>query len=69
MVWKDLYIGLGSLYLNGTKILEDNSGTITMYADAGQNLSFGATGGGSIDLNGTGTESIQMKSDMVMSVE
>ena len=38
-----------------------------MYADAGQNLSFGATGGGSIDLN-AGTESIQMKSDMVMSV-
>ena len=67
MVWKDLYIGPGSLYLNGTKILEDNSGTITMYADAGQNLSFGATGGGSIDLN-AGTESIQMKSDMVMSV-
>lgn len=66
-VWKDLYIGPGSLYLNGTKILEDNSGTITMYADAGQNLSFGATGGGSIDLN-AGTESIQMKSDMVMSV-
>ena len=52
MVWKDLYIDPGSLYLNGTKILEDNSGTITMYADAGQNLSFGATGGGSIDLNG-----------------
>lgn len=67
MVWKDLYIGPGSLYLNGTKILEDNSGTITMYADAGQNLSFGATGGGSIDLN-AGTESIQMKSDTVMSV-
>jgi len=66
-VWKDLYIGPGSLYLNGTKILEDDSGTITMNADAGQNLSFGATGGGSIDLN-AGTESIQMKSDMVMSV-
>lgn len=66
-VWKDLYIGPGSLYLNGTKILEDDSGTITMNADAGQNLSFGATGGGSIDLN-AGTESIQMKSDVVMSV-
>jgi len=66
-VWKDLYIGPGSLYLNGTKILEDNSGTITMYADAGQNLSFGATGGGSIDLN-AGDESIQIKSDLVLSV-
>ena len=66
-VWKDLYIGPGSLYLNGTKILEDNSGTITMYADAGQNLSFGASGGGSIDLN-AGDESIQIKSDLVLSV-
>jgi len=65
-VWKDVYIGPGSLYLNGTKILEDNSGTITMYADAGQNLSFGATGGGSIDLN-AGDESIQIKSDLVLS--
>ena len=66
-VWKDLYIGPGSLYINGTKILEDNSGTITMYADAGQNLSFGATGGGNIDLN-AGDESVQLKSDLVMSV-
>ena len=38
-----------------------------MYADAGQNLSFGATGGGSIDLN-AGDESIQIKSDLVLSV-
>ena len=66
-VWKDLYIGPGSLYINGTKILEDNSGTITMYADAGQNLSFGATGGGNIDMN-AGDESVQIKSDLVMSV-
>ena len=67
-VWKDLYIGPGSLYINGTKILEDNSGTITMYADPGQNLSFGVTAGGSIDMN-AGTESIQMKSDVVMSAD
>ena len=67
-VWKDLFIGPGSLYLNGTKILEDNSGTITMYADPGQNLSFGVTAGGAIDLN-AGDESIQMRSDVVMSAE
>ena len=67
-VWKDVFIGPGSLYLNGTKILEDNSGTITMYADPGQNLSFGVTAGGSIDFN-AGDESIQLKSDVVMSVD
>ena len=65
-VWRDVYIGPGSLYINGTKILEDNSGTITMYADSGQNLSFGTTGGGVIDLN-AGAESIQVKSNFVLS--
>lgn len=65
-VWRDVYIGPGSLYINGTKILEDNSGTITMYADSGQNLSFGTSGGGVIDLN-AGAESVQVKSNFVLS--
>jgi hypothetical protein len=65
-VWRDVYIGPGSLYINGTKILEDNSGTITMYADSGQNLSFGTSGGGVIDLN-AGSESIQVKSNFILS--
>jgi hypothetical protein len=64
-VWRDVYIGPGSLYLNGTKILEDNSGTITMNADPGQNLAFGVTEGGSIDFN-AGVADISFKSDVVM---
>jgi hypothetical protein len=64
-VWRDVYIGPGSLYINGTKILEDNSGTITMYADPGQNLAFGVTDGGSIDFN-AGNATIDFKSDMVL---
>lgn len=64
-VWRDVYIGPGSLYLNGTKILEDNSGTITMNADPGQNLAFGVTDGGSIDFN-AGVADISFKSDVVM---
>lgn len=64
-VWRDVYIGPGSLYINGTKILEDNSGTITMYADPGQNLAFGVTAGGSIDFN-AGDATIDFKSDMVL---
>lgn len=63
-VWRDVYIGPGSLYLNGTKILEDNSGTITMNADPGQNLAFGVTDGGSIDFN-AGVADISFKSDVV----
>lgn len=64
-VWRDVYIGPGSLYINGTKILEDNSGTITMYADPGQVLAFGTSGGGNIDFN-AGEATIDFKSDMVM---
>jgi len=64
-VWRDVYIGPGSLYINGTKILEDNSGTITMYADPGQNLAFGVTEGGSIDFN-AGASTIDFKSDVVL---
>jgi len=64
-MWKDVYIGPGSLYLNGTKILEDNSGTITMNADPGQNLTFGTSGGGSIDLN-AGESTVTIKSNLVI---
>ena len=64
-VWRDVYIGPGSLYINGTKILEDNNGTITMYADPGQVLSFGTSAGGNIDFN-AGDATIDFKSDMVM---
>jgi hypothetical protein len=28
-VWKDVFVGPGSLYVNGQKVIEDNSGTIT----------------------------------------
>jgi hypothetical protein len=45
-VWQDLYVGPGSIYVNGQKVLEDNSGTIQFSADPNQNIS--------ILTNGTG---------------
>ena len=65
-MWKDVYIGPGSLYINGQKVIEDNSGTITVNADPGQNLSLNTSGGGAIDLN-SGDESVQIRSDLVIS--
>ena len=65
-MWKDVYIGPGSLYINGQKVIEDNSGTITVNADPGQNLSLNTSGGGAIDLN-SGAESVQIRSDLVIS--
>ena len=65
-MWKDVYVGPGSLYINGQKVIEDNSGTITVNADPGQNLSLNTSGGGAIDLN-SGDESVQIRSDLVLS--
>ncbi|WJJ55131.1 tail fiber domain-containing protein [Xanthomonas phage RTH11] len=61
LMWKDVYIGPGSLYINGQKVLEDNSGTIRMLADPNQNIAIQTSGSGDIELAPTGTGVIQMK--------
>ena len=62
--WKDIYVGPGSLYVNGQKVLEDNSGTIQFSADNNQNISILTTGSGDLELTSGG--SIQLKSDVVL---
>ena len=62
--WRDIYVGPGSLYVNGTKVLEDNSGTIQFTADNNQNISILTTGSGDLELTSGG--SIQLKSDVVL---
>lgn len=42
--WRDVYVGPGSLYVNGQKVIEDNSGTITFSADPGQSMAVATTG-------------------------
>jgi hypothetical protein len=64
-VWKDVYVGPGSLYVNGQKVLEDNSGTIQFSADNNQNISILTTGSGDLELTSGG--SIQLKSDIAVS--
>jgi len=61
--WKDVYIGPGSLYVNGTKVIEDDSGTISISADSGQNISIITSGGGSVEIN-SGSSAIEFKSDV-----
>jgi hypothetical protein len=61
-VWKDVYVGPGSLYVNGQKVLEDNSGTIQVSADTNQNLSLLTTGSGDLEMTAGGA--IQIKSDV-----
>ena len=63
-MWKDVYIGPGSLYVNGQKVIEDNSGTIQITADANQNISILSQGSGDIELTSGGD--IQLKTDVVL---
>ena len=60
-MWKDVYIGPGSLYVNGQKVVEDDSGTITISADDNQNVSIKAGGSGDVELDPTGSGVIQVK--------
>ena len=60
-MWRDVYIGPGSLYVNGQKVVEDDSGTITISADDNQNVSIKAGGSGDVELDPTGTGVIQVK--------
>ena len=65
-MWKDLYVGPGSLYVNGQKVLHDESGNIVVRADANENLSLRTSGSGNVELDATGTGNIQIKSAMVI---
>ena len=62
--WRDIYVGPGSLYVNGQQVVSDNSGTITISADDDQNVSLQTGGSGDIELDATGTGNIQIKAPM-----
>ena len=65
-VWKDVYIGPGSLYINGQKVLDDSSGTIQVSANANQNLGIITSGSGDIELNASGTGTINIQSGVTV---
>ena len=50
-MWRDVYVGPGSLYVNGKKVIEDNAGTINITTDVNQNLKVETTGTGSLQLS------------------
>jgi hypothetical protein len=49
-VWKDVFVGPGSLYVNGQQVLSDDSGTITVSASTNQNLSIATSGSGDVEI-------------------
>jgi hypothetical protein len=62
--WKDVFVGPGSLYVNGQKVIEDNSGTISISADANQNVSVQTSGSGNVELDATGSGLVSVKSTL-----
>ena len=60
-MWKDVYVGPGSLYVNGQKVLEESSGNIVVSADPNQNLVLQTSGSGDVELDPTGTGVISFK--------
>ncbi len=65
-MWRDLYVGPGSIYMNGKKILEDVSDTIVFTTDLNQNLRIETTGSGNLELMAAATGSILIKAAMTV---
>jgi hypothetical protein len=61
--WKDIYVGPGSLYVNGSKVLQDDSGTIEFTADVDQNIRVKTLGNGILQL-GSSTTLLQVDSTL-----
>jgi len=67
--WKDVYVSSGSLYVNGQKVLQDDSGTILLTADEDQGLTMKTTGTGvstvqsaaGVNLTTTGSADITLQ--------
>ena len=59
--FKDVYIGPGSLYVNGQKVLEQDSNTIVVTASINQNLRLETTGTGAIEFLPANTSMVAVK--------
>jgi hypothetical protein len=57
----DVFISESSLYVNGTKVLSENSGTIDISADIDQNIRITTQGAGDIEFYPSGLGVIQLK--------
>ena len=60
-MWKDVFVGPGSLYVNGVKVLEQVSTTMIFSADPDQNLRITTSGTGDIELLPAGSGKVAVK--------
>jgi hypothetical protein len=66
MQWRDIYVGPGSLYVNGQQVLSSNASNIIVSADANQNLVIQTSGAGDIEVNPTGSGAFLVKGPLTM---
>jgi hypothetical protein len=62
-MWKDVYVGPGSLYVNGKKVIQDISNTMTFSTDANQHMVSQTSGSGNNTLRATGTGTVSLTTD------
>ena len=65
-MWRDIYVGPGSLYVNGQKVLQTDAGDVVITADANENLALRTSGSGNIELDPTGAGAVSIKGPMVI---
>jgi hypothetical protein len=66
-MWKHVYVGPGSLYVNGQKVLStDGSNNVVVSSDVNQNLVIKTTGTANLELNPSGTGQLLIKSGILL---
>jgi len=58
--FRHVYVGPGSLYVNGKQVITDDSGTITLSTTINQNLALKTSGTGNLQVSTTGTGDIEI---------
>jgi len=67
-VWKDVYVGNGSIYVDGQKVLQTNDDkSVVVSSDVNQNLIMKTSGTGDIEFNPSGTGIIRLKGNLLLS--
>jgi fibronectin-binding autotransporter adhesin len=65
--WKEVYIGPGSLFVNGQEVLHtDGSNNVVVSSSVNQNLVLQTTGSANIELNPSGTGALLIKSGVTL---
>jgi len=58
--FRHVYVGPGSLYVNGKQVITDDSDTITITTDINQNLALKTSGSGNMQISTVGTGDIEL---------